>query len=124
MDYLPSAALKQCVVGLLAFRCVETMAAEWLVGIFFSEEHQLVALGKTVGMVGRAAAFHADGVDFLDIFSNCHKGGHRTERLAGEIHIEAGNDYPYTSVSKFLHNLHDCFIKELSLVNSDHFHIA
>ena len=46
--YLPSAALKRCVVGLLAFRCVETMAAEWLVGIFFSEEHQLVTLGKTV----------------------------------------------------------------------------
>ena len=94
-----------CISLFLCSCCVVAVAAEWLVDVSLSEHHELVALGKSVRMLSRASAFHADGVNLLDVFCDCHEGWHRTERLAEEVCVETCDDDSDTLVGQCLYQI-------------------
>ena len=77
-----------------------------------------------MGIVGRVAALDADGVDFRDILGHCHKGGHGAERLAAEIGIQAGYDYPDAHAGELLHYVDYAHVEELGLVDADHVNVS
>ena len=95
------------------------MTAQRLIDVFFSEKHKLVALGQAVRMVGKIAAFHADGMDFLDILRDGHETRDRTERLAHEVGVKTCHNDSFTLVCKCLGHLDEVFAEELGLVNAD-----
>ena len=103
---------------------VVAVAAERFVDVGLSEDHKLVTLGKSVGVVCRASASYAYCVNLLDVFSDCHERRHRTERLAEEVCIETGDDHSYPAICESLYDFYDRIIKELSLVNTYDFHIG
>ena len=70
-------------------------------------------------MVGKIAAFHADGMDFLDILRDGHETRDRTERLAHEVGVKTCHDDSFTLVCKCLGYLDEVFAEELGLVNAD-----
>ena len=100
------------------------MAAERLVEVLFAEDHELVALGEAVGVVGEAAALHTDGMDFLDILGHCHKGRHGTERLTCEICVKTSHYDPYPFVGQGLCHFDNGVVKELGFIYPHYFHIA
>ena len=67
-------------------------------------------------MVCKVAAFHTDGVDFLNLFRNGHKGRHRAEGIAKVIHIKARHYHAHSPVGKGLDHLHQGVVKKLGLV--------
>jgi hypothetical protein len=100
------------------------MAAERLIYVLLAENYKLVTFGKPVRMIRRASAFHADGMNFLHVFSNGHKSRHRTEWLAHVVGVEAGNDYADASVRECLNDLHERIVEELGLIYTYDFDIA
>lgn len=99
------------------------MTAERFVLVLFSEQYQLLAFCQTVRVVGRTAAFNADGVYLLNVFGYCHKCWHRTEWLAEEICVKTCDDDSDAPVGQSLHYFNDGVIEELSLVNTYDFHL-
>lgn len=95
------------------------MAAERLVNILFSELHQAVALRQAMRELGRTAALHADGVDFLDILGDSHQRRHRAEGITEKISVKPGNNHPDSRIGKFLSHSHEFSVKELRLVHPD-----
>ena len=100
------------------------MSAERLVDVGLSEDHKLVTLGKSMRVVSWASASYADCVNLLDVFSNCHKRWHRTERLAEEVCVKTCDDHSDTAICEGLYNLHDRLVKELCLVDSNYLHVS
>lgn len=95
------------------------MAAERLVDILFSKLHQAVALRQAMRELGRTAALHADGMDFLDILGDSHQRRHRAERITEKISVKPGNNHPDSRIGKFLSHSHEFSVKELRLVHPD-----
>lgn len=95
------------------------MAAERLVDILFSKLHQAVALRQAMRELGRTAALHADGVDFLDILGDSHQRRHRAEGITEKISVKPGNNHPDSRIGKFLSHSHEFSVKELRLVHPD-----
>lgn len=93
------------------------MAAERLVDILFSKLHQAVALRQAMRELGRTAALHADGVDFLDILGDSHQRRHRAEGITEKISVKPGNNHPDSRIGKFLSHSHEFSVKELRLVH-------
>ena len=60
-------------------------------------------------MVGKIAALHADGMDFLDVLGDCHETRDRTERLAHEVGVKTCHDDSFTLVCKCLGHLDEIF---------------
>ena len=113
--------------GLLSFccdGCIVAVPAERFILVFLSKDHQGVAGDKSVGMVCRASALHADRMDLLDILGDCHESRHRTERLAHEVCVETGNDDSDASVGEGLYDINESLVKELCLINAYDFNIA
>ena len=102
---------------------VVAFAAEGLVDVFFTEDDEFLAGGKTVAVIGEVAAAYADGMDFLYIFRNGHQPGHRTERLAEIVGVQAGDDDADATIGEGLAYLHDAFIEKLGFVDADHLHV-
>lgn len=95
------------------------MAAERLVNILFSKLHQAVALRQAMRELGRTAALHADGVDFLDILGDSHQRRHRAEGITEKISVKPGNNHPDSRIGKFLSHSNEFSVKELRLVHPD-----
>lgn len=95
------------------------MAAERLVDILFSKLHQAVALRQAMRELGRTAALHADGVDFLDILGDSHQRRHRAERITEKISVKPSNNHPDSRIGKFLSHSNEFSVKELRLVHPD-----
>ena len=95
------------------------MAAERLVDILFSKLHQAVALRQAMRELGRTAALHADGVDFLDILGDSHQRRHRAEGITEKISVKPGNNHPDSRIGKFLSHSNEFSVKELRLVHPD-----
>lgn len=95
------------------------MAAERLVDILFSKLHQAVALRQAMRELGRTAALHADGVNFLDILGDSHQRRHRSEGITEKISVKPGNNHPDSRIGKFLSHSHEFSVKELRLVHPD-----
>lgn len=95
------------------------MAAERLVNILFSKLHQAVALRQAMRELGRTAALHADGVDFLDILGDSHQRRHRSEGITEKISVKPGNNHPDSRIGKFLSHSYEFSVKELRLVHPD-----
>lgn len=93
------------------------MAAERLVDILFSKLHQAVALRQAMRELGRTAALHADGVDFLDILGDSHQRRHRSKGITEKISVKPGNNHPDSRIGKFLSHSHEFSVKELRLVH-------
>lgn len=93
------------------------MAAERLVDILFSKLHQAVALRQAMRELGRTAALHADGVDFLDILGDSHQRRHRAEGITEKISVKPGNNHPDSRIGKFLSHSNEFSVKELRLVH-------
>ena len=103
---------------------VVAVAAERLVDVGLSEDHKLVTLGKSMGVVCRASASYADCVYFLNVFRNSHERWHRTERLAEEVCVKTCDDHSDTAICEGLYNLYDRLVKELCLVDSNYLHVS
>ena len=101
------------------YSLVVAVAAERLIGIFFSQQDQLLALGQAVGVVREVAAFHADGMDFLDVFGDGQKGRHRAEGLSKVVRIQAGDDDADAPVREGLADFDEGLVEELGLVDAD-----
>lgn len=95
------------------------MAAERLVDILFSKLHQAVALRQAMRELGRTAALHADGVNFLDILGDSHQRRHRAEGITEKISVKPGNNHPDSRIGKFLSHSNEFSVKELRLVHPD-----
>ena len=95
-------------------------AAERLVAFGFAENHEFVAGDGAVRILRQASAAHADGVYLGDVFGYCHKLGHRAERLAHEVHIEASDDNPNSLICKLLANVDEFVSEKLRLVDADY----
>ncbi len=95
------------------------MAAERLVDILFSKLHQAVALRQAMRELGRTAALHADGVNFLDILGDSHQRRHRSEGITEKISVKPGNNHPDSRIGKFLSHSNEFSVKELRLVHPD-----
>ena len=67
-------------------------------------------------MLGRAAAFHTDCVDLLNVLGYGHQVRHRAEGFAEEVGVESGYDHAYAPVGQGLHYLDYGVVKELGFV--------
>jgi len=56
----------------------------------------------------------------VDLLSNSQNLGYGFEGLTAKIHIEAGNDHSHTAIGQLLTHLHDGFVEELRLINSNY----
>lgn len=119
----PSSA-QMTVHGVFCYGFVVAVSAQGLIDVLFSEYDKLVVLGKTVRMVGEIAAFDADRMDLLYVFSYCHESRHRTERLSGEIRVQTGDYDSYPSVGESLGNFYDRIVEELGFIDADDIDIA
>ena len=109
---------------LLVHSLVVAIAAEGLVDILLAEDHEFLAVGKTVRVVRKGAAADADGMDLLDILGNGEKSRNRAERLPEVVGIETGDYDPDPAVGEFLADFDEGFIEELGLVNAYDFHVG
>ena len=75
-------------------------------------------------MVGGGTANHADGVQLGHVLGDRHKARHRFERTTEVILIEAGHDHPSTLAREPGADLHERFVKELALVDSNDIGLA
>ena len=97
------------------------MAAEWFVLLLLAQHNAAFARHLAVAHVGQVAAAHTDGVNLRHLFGHRTKGGHRTEGDALEVHIKSCHDDALAAVSQFVANGNETLVKELRLVNADHF---
>jgi hypothetical protein len=58
------------------------MTAERFIYVRLTKYYKLVIFGKPVRMIRRASAFYADGMNLLDLFSDCHECRHRAKGLS------------------------------------------
>ena len=96
------------------------MAADGFVDVFFAEFDQLVAFGKTVGVMGDVAAADADGVDLGHVFGGGHQRGHGAEGFAEVVHVEAGDDDADAPFGELACHVDDGFVEELGFVDAYH----
>ena len=75
-------------------------------------------------MVSQIAATNADCVDFAHFLGDSHQSGHRAERLAQKVRIQACHDDSHAPVGKFLCNFNEIVTEELGLVNANHTNIV
>ena len=75
-------------------------------------------------VISRTSASYADSMDFLNIFGDSHKRRHRTERLSEEIGVKTCNYHSDAPVCQSLYYIYEGIVKELSFINTNHFHVT
>ena len=97
------------------------MAAERFVLLLLAQHNAAVARHLAVAHVGQVATAHTDGVNLRHLFGHRTEGGHRTEWDALEVHVKSCHDDALAAVGQFVANGNETLVKELRLVNADHF---
>ena len=92
-------AMAWSLIG-LSGSLIETVSANRLIGVLLAKHYELVAPREAVRMVCEIAAPDAYGMYFSNILGLGHQRGHRTERVAPEIHVEPPHDNPYPLVGQ------------------------
>ena len=77
-----------------------------------------------MGDISKATTSYTNGMDFRHLVSNGTEVGHRTKRNAFEIHVQSGNDNANASASKFIADIDQAMIKELSLINANDLNVT
>ena len=79
---------------------LEAAAAARLVDVGRAHHDLLLRLGEALGVRRGRAAAGADRVHLLDVLGDRQQLRHRPERLAAEVHVEAGHDHPLAEVGQ------------------------
>jgi len=79
-----------------------------------------LTVNQTLGPPCFLATDYADGVQLGNFLCNAQQVGHRAERLAAEIGVEACYNDTNVAVGKLLDEVNNAGIEKLNLVNSDH----
>ena len=101
-----------------------TVSAAGFVRFFFAEDYLGFLSGFAVGVAGYVAAAYTDGVELGDVIGRCQQTRNLAKGLAGEVHVESGDNYARTAEGKLVAYIGQGFIKKLRFVDADHTYAA
>ena len=99
-------------------------AAARLVGLAVPHLDLLATAGGALAVVGGGAATHAHRVHLVDELGARQKLGHRAERPAQVIEVEAGDHHPDPAIGQGVDHGHDPDVEELGLVDPHHLDVV
>ena len=76
-----------------------------------------------LGVVGRLATLHADGVGLGDVLGDGEELGHRFPGFAGVVLVKAGDDDPHPSLGQLIRDVNKLVVEKLALVDTDNFSV-
>src|SRR5229473_215608 len=98
----------------------EAAAAAGFVGAHCTDDDQLFAFDKPLGVNRGVAAADADGEKLGDFFGDGEKARHGFERAAAVVRVQTGDNDALAEIGELGANIHDFIAKELRLVDADH----
>ena len=106
---------------IISFQCfLVTFSTQRLIFVFFAEQNSSLIVHQTMAYVSQGATLHTDGMHFGNLVCDGTQGRNRAERNSLEVHIQSGNDDSDATVSQFVANFNEPFVKKLGFINTDH----
>lgn len=98
---------------------MKTFAATWFIRLFFANQQLLADRHFSVTEAGYISTFHANGMQLGDIVCLGEQVWHLPEWFAQVVHIQAGNDDPYSLRRNRITNNRELIIEKLGFVDPD-----
>lgn len=101
------------------------LAAARFIGFLRPDENdRIVVTGresiyKALGSARFFAAYHADRVEFRNIFRDAHQTWHWAKRFTAEICVQPGHDDSQPTFSQSLNDFDNATVEELYLINGN-----